>query len=275
VKTFYLEPVTEDMVAEKLSREAGEKILRYERISSLPRKHSYEIKNEPDAKYLEHAKKIIGDVGDFVRDCLPGFPSHRRVSFDYVRTRQVEFLDRYELLVVVRAETVRERKEFCLRFDLPSFVSVPKILHRVKGQYVYLYNHLESRISFVIGNPGNPKTEDCFIDDAMEEFWHLALYPYLVQALNRSLQSGAIEPSDYNVSRILVVEGELLSKAFVLASFDRFKEKTGYDISKREPKGREKVILDKIKGAGVRKALREVSAVSDEMLTEATLSKLH
>ena len=259
MKTFYLEPVTEDMIAEKLRHEVGEEILRFERMSSLHRKHPYEISNEPDAKYLEHAKKIIGDVGDFVRDCLPRFPSHQRVNFDYVRTHQVEFLDRYELLVKVRAETVKEEKEFCLCFDLPSFVFIPKILHRIKGQYVYLYNHLESRISFVIGNLGNPKTRDYFIDDAMEEFWHLALYPYLVERLNRNLQSGTIQPSDHNVSMILVVDGELLSKAFALASFDEFKQKKRYDIPKREPRGKEKVILDKIERAGIRKALREVS----------------
>lgn len=259
MKTFYLEPVTEGMLAEKLSREVGEEILRCERISSLHRKHPYEIKSELDAKYLEHARKIIGDVGDFVRDCLPGFPSQQRVNFDYVRMRQVEFLDRYELLVTVRAETVKEEKEFRLCFDLPSFVFIPKILHRIKGQYVYLYNHLECRISFVIGNPGNPKTLDYFIDDAMEEFWHLALYPRLVERLNRNLQSGTIQPSDYKVSRILVMEGELLSKAFALASFDEFKEKKGYDIPKRQPKGKEKIILDKIKRAGIREALREVS----------------
>lgn len=259
MRTFYLEPITEDVLAEKVSREAGEEVLRCERTSSLHRKHPYEIKNEPDAKYLEHAKRIIGDVGDFVRDCLPRFPSHQRVNFDYVRTRQVEFLDRYELLVTVKAETVKEQKEFCLCFDLPSFVFIPRILHRIKGQSVYLYNHLESRISFVIGNVGNPKTQDYFIDDAMEEFWHLALYPYLVERLNRNLQSGTIEPSDHNVSRILVIEGELLNKAFVLASFDEFKHKKGYDVPKREPKGKEKPILDKIERAGIHKALREVS----------------
>ena len=108
MKTFYLEPVTDNMLAEKLSREMGKEVLRCERMSSLHRKHPYEIKNEPDAKYLEHARKIIGDVGDFVRDCLPGFPSHQRVNFDYVRTHQVEFLDRYELLVAVKAETVKD-----------------------------------------------------------------------------------------------------------------------------------------------------------------------
>ena len=258
MKTFYLEPVTEDVIAEKLRREVGEEIQHWERVSSFHRKHRYEIRNEADAKYLEHAKKVIGDVGDFIRDCLPGFPSHQRVNFDYVRARQVEFLDKYELLVTVRAKTVKVEKEFCLRFDLPSFVFIPRILHRIKGQHVYLYNHLESRISFVIGNPGNPKTQDYFIDDAMEEFWHIALYPYLVERLNRNLQSGTIEPSDYNMSKILVIEGELLSKAFALASFDQFKNKKGYDICEREPKGKEKGFLDKIQNVGIRKALREV-----------------
>ena len=258
MKTFYLEPVTEDMIAERLRREVGEEILGFQRMSSLHRKHPYEIRNETDEKYLEHAKRIIGDVGDFIRDCLPGFPSRQRVNFDYVRTRQVEFLDRYELLVTVKVETVKEEKEFYLSFDLPSFIYVPKILHRMKGHYLYLYNHLESGISFVIGNPSNPKTRDYFIDDAMEEFWHLALYPYLIESLNRNLQGGTMKPSDYNVSRILVVEGELFSKAFALASFDKFKQKKGYDAFKREPKGKEKVVLDRIERVGIRKALREV-----------------
>lgn len=259
MKTFYLEPVTEDMVVEKLRREVGEETLRFERKSSLHRKHPYEIRNEADAQYLEHAKKIIGDVGDFVRDYLPRFPSHQRLNFDYVRTHQAEFLDRYELLVTVKAETTKEQKEFCLCFDLRSSVFIPKILHRMKGHYVYLYNHLESRISFVIGNPVNPKTQDYLIDDAMEEFWHLALYPYLEERVNRNLRSGTIDPSDDNVSRILVVEGELLSKAFALASFEEFKQKKRYDVPKREPKGKEKVVLDKIERVGLRKALREAN----------------
>jgi len=259
MKTFYLEPVTDDMIADKLRHEVGEEVLRFERMSSSRKKYLYEIRNEADAKYLERAKEIIGDVGDFIRDYLPGFPSHQRVNFDYVRTREVDFLDRYELLVRVKAETVNEVKEFYLCFGLPSFIFVPRILQRVKGQYVYLYNHLESRISFVIGNPGNPKTQDYFIDDAMEEFWHLALYPYLVDRLNRSLRSRTIQASDHNASNILVLEGELLSKAFALASFDEFKQKKGYDVPKREPKGKEKAILDRIESVGIRKVLSEVS----------------
>lgn len=258
MRTFYLEPVTEDMLAEKLSCEVGEEVLHYERMFSSHKKHPYEIKNEIDAKYLQHARNFIGDVGEFVRDCLPGFPSHHKAHFDYVRRHQVEFLDKYELLLTVKVETVKEEKEFCLRFDLPSFVFVPKILLRMKGQYVYLYNHLECRISFVIGNPRNPKTQDYFIDDAMEEFWHLALYPYLVERLNRKLRSGILEPLELNMSRILVLEGELLSKAFALASFDEFKKKQ-YKIPEREPKGKEKAIFNKIERLGIRKALREVS----------------
>jgi len=268
MKAFCLEPVTEEMVAEKISREVGGDVLRYERISSLHSRHPYQVKNELHAEYLEDAKSIIGDVGDFVRGCLPGFPSYQRVNFDYVRTRQVEFLDRYELLVRVRAETVDGEKELSLRFALPSFVSVGKVLLRMKGQYVYLYNHLESRISFVIGSPENPKTQEYFIADAMEEFWHLALYPYLIERLNRELQRGAIEPSDYDTSRILVIEGELLSKAFALASYEQFKERKGYNMPRREPKAREQVILDEIERAGIRRALREVSKVGGFEIVE-------
>lgn len=259
METFYLEPVTESMIAERLCCEAGVEIRRWEKISSLHRKHPYEIRNESDAEYLEHAKKIIGDAGDFVRDCLPGFPSRQRANFDYVRTHKVEFLDRYELLVTVKAENAKEKKEFVLCFDLPSFVLIPRTLHRIRGYYLYLYNHLESGISFVIGNAGNPKTQDYFIDDAMEEFWHLALYPYLVERLNRSLRLGTMQPLDNDVIRILVIEGELLSKAFALASFGELKQKTGYDVPKREPQGKERVIVGKIKRVGIRKALVEVN----------------
>lgn len=258
MKTFYLKPVTDDMISEKLSAEVGEEIVQYQRVSSSHRKHAYQIKNDRDARYLEHAEKIIGDVGDFVRDCLPRFPFHERRNFDYVRTRQVEFLDKHELLVTVRAETVKQQKELCLRFDLPSFVLIPKMVYKIKGQYVYLYNHLECGISFVIGNPENPKTPDYFIDDALEEFWHLALYPYLVERLNKLLRTRAMEPSDRSVSGILLVDGEFLSKAFALASLGEFKRRTAYDVPEREPKGREKIILGKIERVGIRRALREV-----------------
>lgn len=261
MKTFYFEPVTAAMIAEKLTCEVGEEILHWERVSSLHRKHPYGIRNEVDAKYLERAKKIISDVGDFISDCLPRFPYNLKGNFDYVRTRNVEFLDRYELRLTVKAETAKEQKELCLCFDLPSFVLVPKILHGIRGHYLYLYNHLESRVSFVIGNVDNPKTQDCFIDDAMEEFWHLALYPHLVERLNRDLQSGTMQPSDNNVSRILLVDGELMSKAFALASFEEFEQKKGYNLRKREARGKERVIVNKIKRVGIRKGLREVGKV--------------
>ncbi len=257
MKTFYLEPITEAMIVENLNREVGEEVLRFETISSSRKKYAYEIKNEADAKYLERAKKIIGDVGDFIRGCLPGFPSNQRVNFDHVRTNNVEFLYRYEFLVTVKAETVKEQKKLCLCFDLPSFVFVPKILHRMREHYLYLYNHLESGISFVIGSLEYPKTQDYLIDDAMEEFWHLALYPYLVERLNKNIQSNTKQPSDDDASRILLVDGELLSKAFTLASFDEFKKKKRYDVRKKESKGKEKVILDKIERVGIRKALRK------------------
>ena len=260
MKTFYVAPVTDNMITEKLQCESGEEILCFERVSSSHRKHLYEIRTETDAKYLHHAQKIIGDVGDFVRECLPGFPSRQRANFDYVRAHSLEFLDRYELLLTVNAETVKGSKRCCLSFDLPSFVSIPQILYRIKGHYLYLYNHLESRISFVIGDAENPKTRNYLIDDAMEEFWHLALSPYLLERLNKYLQSQAVPPSDRSVSRILVVEGELLSKAFAVASLDDFRKKKGYDIPMRKFRGKEKVIANRIKRVGgVRGALKGVT----------------
>ena len=113
-------------------------------------------------------------------------------------------------------------------------------------------------MSFVIGNAHNPKTDVYFLQDAMEEFWHLALCPQLIERVNRNLRAGAIQPRDYNVSRILVMEGELLSKGFALASFDKFAKETGYNVPASEPKGREKLVLDKIQCAGIKKALGEV-----------------
>jgi len=92
----------------------------------------------------------------------------------------------------------------------------------------------------------------------MEEFWHLALYPYLVERLNRSLRSRGIQPSEPNVSKILLLQGELLSKAFALASFDEFRQSKRYDVPEREPKGKERAIVHRIEHVGIREALRAV-----------------
>ncbi|MBW2040102.1 MAG: hypothetical protein JRI46_11030 [Deltaproteobacteria bacterium] len=257
MKVYYLQPITDDILIKKLHRKMGEEILHYDRISSTRREEPYETKNELDLKYVEHVKGIINDVGDFIRGFLPKFFSSQRADFDYVRKYNVGFLDKHKLLVKVRAKTNKGEKELSLSFDLPSFLYVPRILYRMKGQYVYLHNHLESRISFVIGNRENPKTDDYFIDDAMEELWHLAIHPYLIKKLNRNLGSEEIKP-DGDMPKILM-EGEYLAKAFTLVSFDEFKEKKRYDIPSRETKDKGKNLVDKIKGIGIKKALKEIS----------------
>jgi len=62
-----LQPITEEILLEKLSNEVEGKILGYERISSEYKKKPYEIKSELDWKYLEKARKVIDEVGDFHR----------------------------------------------------------------------------------------------------------------------------------------------------------------------------------------------------------------
>jgi len=254
-----LEQVTEEVLFEKLSNEVEGKILNYERISSHYIKKPYEIRSELDGKYLEKVKKIIDEVGNFIGGFLPKFFSYQRSSFDYVRKHKVEFLNEYGLLVKVRVRTDKEEKELSLRFDLPSFIYFPRILYRIKGQHVYLYNHLGSRISFVIGNSEHPKTEDYFIDDAMEELWHLAIYPHLIEKLNRNLKIGRSTLSESDVSKILVKEGEFLGKAFSITSSEEFAKKREYNVSNKEAKGKEKILVDKIRSMGIKKALKEIS----------------
>jgi hypothetical protein len=263
MRAFYIEPITAEILAKKLTHELGEQVIHYERISALHNKHPYKVKNELYKKYLEHAEQIINDVGGFVRDYLPGFPSYQRTNFDYVRMHQKELLEEYGLLMRVRAETASGEKELQLCFDLPSFVSTAKMFLRMKWQYVCLYNHLESRISFVIGSPGNPKTEEQLVSEAMEEFWHLALFPYLLEKLNKHLQGAIIAPSDYEVSKGLLMEGELVSKAFALASFKEFYRKKGYRALQHQSGEQERVMLDKIEHSGIRRALREFSKSKD------------
>jgi hypothetical protein len=257
MKVYYLQPITDDMVIEKLHREMGGEILGYDRISSSRKKEPYEIINEFDLKYLEHAKGIIYDVGEFIRGFLPRVFSPKRADFDYVRKNNVAFLIRHELLLTVRVRTDKGKKELSLRFDLPSFVYIPRILYRIKGRYVYIHNHVKSSISFVIGNRDNPKTDHYFIDDAMEELWHLAIHPCLIEKANRNLSSEEINPN-HNMSGILT-EGEYLAKAFACASLDEFKEKRRYDMPQGHIQDKEKMLVEKIKHIGIKGALKEVS----------------
>jgi len=256
VRVSYLQPITDDVVIEKLRHEMGEEILHYDKISSTRKKEPYEIKNELDLKYLEHAKEIINDVGDFIRGFLPRVFSSQRADFDYVRIHNVEFLSRHQLLVRVRAKTYKREKELSLSFDLPSFVYLPRVLCRIKEQYLYLHDHLKSSISFVIGNRRISKSDDYFIDDAMEELWHVAIHPCLIEKLNRSLISAEIK-LNHNMSRILI-EGEYLAKAFAFVSLEEFRENKGYIVPTREIKDKQKALVDRIKSAGIKKALKEI-----------------
>ena len=142
MRVSYLQPITDDVVIEKLRHEMGEEILHFDKISSTRKKEPYEIKNELDLKYLEHAKEIINDVGDFIRGFLPRLFSPQRASFDYVRIHNVEFLSRHQFLVRVKAKTYNREKELSLSFDLPSFAYLPRVLCRIKEQYLYLHDHL-------------------------------------------------------------------------------------------------------------------------------------
>lgn len=252
-------PITEEALIEKLSNEVEGKILNYERISSKYKRKLYEIKGELDGKYLEKAKKVINEVGDFIGDFLPKFFSYQRSNFDYVRKHKVEFLSEYDLLVRVKAKTDKEEKELSLSFELPSSIYLPRILYRMKGQYVYLYNHLGSRISFVIGSLENPKPEDYFVEDAMEELWHLAIFPHLIEKLNRNLKIGQFTRPESDLSEMLVKEGEFLSKAFALASLEEFAKKKGYDVSNKEVRGKERILFEKLRRMGIKKALKQVS----------------
>ena len=79
-----------------------------ERTSSRYEKRLYEIKSELDKRYLERARKIINDVGDYIGDYLPRFFSHQRSIFDYVRKHKVEFLSEYKLFEEVRVRTLKK-----------------------------------------------------------------------------------------------------------------------------------------------------------------------
>ncbi len=256
MEVFYLQPITDDIMIEKLHREMGEEILHYDRLSSTHKKKPYEPKNELDLRYLEHAKGIINDVGGFIRGFLPRFFSPQRADFDYVRKHNVEFLRSHELIVKVRVGTDKGEEEISLSFSLPSFVYIPRVLYRIKGRYLYLHNHLKSSISFVIGDRENPKTDDYFIDDAMEELWHLAIHPYLIEKLNRDLISEEAEPK-HNISNTLM-QGEYLAKAFALVSLDEFKKKKGYLIPSRKTEDKQRVLVDRIKDVGIREALKKI-----------------
>ena len=162
-------------------------------------------------------------------------------------------------MLKVRVKTDKESKLLDLSFEQPSFVSIPVMQFGSYGQYIYIYDHLKSRISLVIGDSENPKTNDYLVDDAMEELWHIAIYPYLVEKENKSLRLG--KPlDDFTFKKKLVQEGERLSRLFTFASFDDFKLKKGYEnvICERKPEEQEELLVQEIARMGIKRGLKEV-----------------
>ena len=257
MRIFYPRTITEDILSERIANEVEGDIIDYKIISSKRRQEIYESKNKLYADYLNRVKEITKDVGDFIRSYLPKISSKRR-DFDYIRS-QCAFLRKHEILIKVRVKTDKEDKFLNLSFEQPSFVSIPVMLFGSYGQHIYIYDHLKSRISFVIGDPENPKTDDYFVDDAMEELWHVAIYPYLVEKENKSLRLGK-QLDDTSFKKKLVQEGERLSRLFTFASFDEFKLKKGYKnvIGERKAEEQEELLVKEIARMGIKNALKEV-----------------
>jgi hypothetical protein len=93
----------------------------------------------------------------------------------------------------------------------------------------------------------------------MEELWHVAIYPYLVEKENNALKKGR-PLDDRNFKKMLIKEGERLSRLFTFASLDEFRQKKryGYVKSERVIEKREKFLVEEIKRMGIKRAIKEV-----------------
>ncbi|MEW6455860.1 MAG: hypothetical protein AB1410_03995 [Acidobacteriota bacterium] len=257
MKIFYPRTITENLLKENIANQIEGEILYYQIISSERIREPYQIKNKEYADYLRGVKRITDDVGDFIMGYLPLFSSKRK-DFSYIRKKS-EFLTKHENLLKVRVKTDKEDKLLKMIFEQPSFVLILLILFKSRGQSLYIIERYSSKISYVIGDPENPKTDDYFIDNAMEELWHVAIYPYLVEKENISLKNG--KPlDDKNFKKMLVKEGERLSRLFTFASIDEFRLKKDYkDVkSDRIIEEREKFLVEEIKRMGIKRAVKEV-----------------
>jgi hypothetical protein len=231
--------------------------LHYQIISSERLREPYQIKNEDYADYLKGVEEITENVGDFIKDYLPIFSSYRK-DFCYIQKKR-EFLIKHENLLKIRVKTDRADKLIRMRLEQPSFVLIPLLLFKSREQALYIIDHYNSKISYVIGAPENPKTDDYFVDNAMEELWHVALYPYLVEKENSALKKG--KPlDDRNFKKMLVKEGERLSRLFTFASIDEFRQKKRYEYVKPERiiEKKEKFLVEEIKRMGIKRAVKEV-----------------
>lgn len=257
MRIFYPRTITKAFLKESIANQIKGEILHYQIISSERIMKPYQIKNEAYADYLSKAKEITKDVGDFIKGYLPIFSSERK-DFRYIRKKR-EFLTKHENFLNVKVKTDKGDKLLKMRLEQPSFVLIPLVLFKSRGQSLYIIDHYNSKISYVIGAPENPKTDDYFVDNAMEELWHVAIYPYLVEKENNALSKG--KPlDDKNFKKMLVKEGERLSRLFTFASIDEIRLKKGYEytISERMIEKREKFLVEEIKRMGIRKAVKEV-----------------
>jgi len=257
MKIFYPRTITKAFIKKSIANKIEGEILHYQIVSSERIKEPYQIKNEDYADYLKTTKKITSDVGYFIKDYLPVFSSQRK-DFRYIQKKR-EFLTKHENLLKIRIKTEKADKLIKMRLEQPSFVLIPLVLFKSRGQSLYIIDHYNSKISYVIGDPENPKTDDYLVDNAMEELWHVAIYPYLVEKENRALKKG--KPlDDKNFKKMLVKEGERLSRLFTFASTDEFRLKRGYEYieSERMIENREKFLVEEIKRMGIRRSLKEV-----------------
>jgi len=231
--------------------------LHYQIISSERIREPYQIKNKDYVAYLKGVEEITENVGNFIKSHLPKFSSYRK-DFRYIRKKR-EFLIKHENLLKIRVKTDKADKLIRMRLEQPSFVLIPLILFKSRGQSLYIIDHYNSKISYVIGAPENPKTDDYLVDNAMEELWHVAIYPYLVEKENSALKKG--KPlDDSNFKKMLVKEGERLSRLFTFASIDEFRQKKRYEHIKPERviEKREKFLVEEIKRMGIKRAVNVV-----------------
>jgi len=254
---FYPNTITEVFLKESIANKIDEKILYYQIIYAKRIKEPYQIKNEDYAEYLTRVKEITDDVGGFIKSYLPAFSSERR-DFHYIQKKR-EFLTKHEILLKLRVETDKGDKLLKMHVEQPSFVLIPLILFKAHGQALYIIDHYNSKICYVIGDPENPRTDDYLVDNAMEELWHIALFPYLAEKENIFLKKG--KPlDDKNFKKMLVKEGERLSRLFTFASIDEFRLKKAYRSikSERRIENREKFLVEEIKRMGMKRAVKEV-----------------
>jgi len=257
MRIFYPKTITMAFIKESAASQIEGEILDYEIIFSESIREPYQIKNRDYADYLRRAKEITKDVGEFIKGYLPAFSSERK---DFVLIRKkFEFLTKHENLLKIKVKTDKGEKLLQIRLEQPSFVIIPLVLFKSREQSLYIIDHYNSKISYVIGDPENPRTDSYFVDNAMEELWHVAIYPHLVAKENEALKEG--KPlDDNNFKKMLVKEGERLSRLFTFASSDDFRLKKGYEYIKpeRTPEKSERFLVEEIKKMGLRQALKEV-----------------